>query len=125
MKVALFSDLHGNIDLKAAIHLVPDKWKKLKYETCGANVPSTTLREAYGYIGADGIAYGHAHQHHAIWLDSKLLLSVASIGLREDGMSAFTLLEYADEPWIVQQYLIPYDVKEETRLMVERGVPQP
>lgn len=92
-------------------------------KVCAPTVPIDTLRTIYGAVDADVVVYGHWHQHHALWLDNQLLLNVASVGLRKDGVCAFTILEYTDR-WIVQQYLTPYDVQEEQRLMIARKVPQ-
>jgi hypothetical protein len=40
------------------------------------------------------------------------------------GLSALTLLEYADERWSVQQYQVPYDLEAFERLSLARGVPR-
>lgn len=83
------------------------------------------LQDTFGGIDANVIAYGHMHQHHMLWMDSKLLLNVASVGLRPDGLSAYTLLENVDSRWVVQQFQVPYDTAAEERLIQLRGVPQP
>lgn len=102
-------------------HASPESpWAKI----CAPTVPLDTLRIAYGAVDADVVAYGHWHQHHTLWLDNQLLLNVASVGLRKDGLCAFTMLEYTDR-WIVRQHLVPYDVQEEQRLMRIRQAPWP
>jgi hypothetical protein len=53
-------------------------------------------------------------------LDGKLLLNVASVGLREDGLSGLTLLEY-DGHLSIQQLQVSYDTAEEQRLQEERA----
>jgi hypothetical protein len=45
--------------------------------------------------------------------------------MKRGGLSAWTMLEYADERWTIRQHQVPYDLAEEARLMVERGVPRP
>jgi len=90
--------------------------------TCQPDTPTSELRRVYGAVDADVIAYGHYHQHHVLVLDGKLLLNVASVGLREDGLSGLTVLNY-DGHLSVQQLQVPYDTDEETRLKEERGAP--
>jgi len=90
---------------------------------CAADTPTQSLQSTFGKIDAEVIARGHFHEHHVLWLDAKLLLNVASVGLRSDGLSAFTLLEFLDGRWNVHQQLVPYDVKEEERLNKIHGVP--
>jgi predicted phosphodiesterase len=88
--------------------------------TCQPNTPTQKLREVYGTLDAKIIAYGHYHQHHVLALDGKLLLNVASVGLREDGLSGLTLLEY-DGHLSIQQLQVSYDTAEEQRLQEERA----
>ncbi len=90
---------------------------------CAPHALTQDLQSAFGKIDAEVIARGHFHEHHVSWLDSKLLLNVASVGLRSDGLSAFTLLDFNDGRWNVHQQLVPYDVKEEERLNNLCGVP--
>jgi hypothetical protein len=103
-------------------HAAPtDPWAYV----CAQDVPRNVLQATFGEIDADVIAYGHLHQHHMLWMDAKLLLNVASVGLRSDGTSAYTLLENVDHRWVVRQFQVPYDTDEETRLTQLRGVPLP
>jgi predicted phosphodiesterase len=83
--------------------------------TCQPDTPTSKLREVYGALDAEIVAYGHYHQHHALALDGKLLLNVASVGLRKDGLSALTILEF-DGHLRIQQLQVPYDTAEEERL---------
>lgn len=92
---------------------------------CSPHAALADLRAAYGDVDADVIAYGHWHAHHVLPLDAKLLVNVASVGLRTDGMSALTLVELTEDRRIIRQFTTPYDVEEEARLSTERGVPQP
>jgi predicted phosphodiesterase len=101
-------------------HAAPgDPWSR----ACEATTPTATLRAVYGNVEADVIAYGHYHAHHVIQLDGRLLLNVASVGMKRGGLSALTMLEWAHERWTVQQYQVPYDVERFERLTQERGVP--
>ena len=103
-------------------HAAPDDpWAYV----CAQDVPRNVLQDTFGTVDADVIAYGHMHKHHMLWMDSKLMLNVASVGLRPDGLSAYTLLENIDSRWVIQQFQIPYDVEEEKRLIQARGVPLP
>jgi len=98
-----------------------DTWAKM----CAPDAPQDVLQAAFGDLPAEAVAYGHYHAHHVLWLDSKLLLNVASVGIRSDGLSAYTLLESVEERWVVQQFQVPYDTAEEGKLTRERGVPLP
>ena len=103
-------------------HAAPDDpWAYV----CAQDVPPDVLQNTFGKLDADVIAYGHMHQHHMLWMDSKLLLNVASVGLRPDGLSAYTVLESVDSRWVVQQFQVPYDAAEEARLIQLHGVPMP
>lgn len=90
--------------------------------TCQPDTPTPKLREVYGTLDAKIIAYGHYHQHHVLALDGKLLLNVASVGLREDGLSGLTILEFNGH-LSIQQLQVPYDTAEEKRLKEERAAP--
>ncbi len=119
--------LHQTIELDQGhkllvCHATPSSpWNRV----CAPTVRLADLRAAYGGVDAEVVAYGHWHEHHVLTLDSKLLVNVASVGLRKDGLSAFTLLEHTEGHWIVRQFQVPYDTGEEARLSVERDVPQP
>jgi predicted phosphodiesterase len=125
--------LLSSLPLAATIEVAPERKLLVCHATprscwepvCSPNTPVASLRSAYGHLDADVVAYGHWHGNHVLSLDGKLLLNVASVGLRHDGLSAFTVVDYADEHWIIQQYQVPYDTKEEARLMIRREVPQP
>ncbi|MBN1317371.1 MAG: metallophosphoesterase family protein [Anaerolineales bacterium] len=102
-----------------ACHAAPnDTWPW----TCQPDIPTPKLRQVYGALDAQIIAYGHYHRHHVLALDGKLLLNVASVGLREDGLSGLTILDY-DGHLSIQQLQVPYDVAEEKRLNKEYAVP--
>lgn len=103
-------------------HAAPnDPWSR----ACGADAPTATLRALYGSIEADVIAYGHYHAHHIMHLDQRILINVASVGMKRGGQSGLTILDYADDRWTVQQFQIPYDTERLAALSHERGVPRP
>jgi predicted phosphodiesterase len=118
--------LHDEVEVAAGrrlflCHAAPgDPWNT----ACNVTTSTATLRAVYGAVDADVVAYGHYHAHHVLHLDGKLLLNVASVGMKRGGQSALTLLEYTDERWNVQQYQVPYDLAAFERLSVERGVPR-
>jgi len=91
---------------------------------CAAHADRSILRAAYGSYDAEVIVYGHFHSHHVIPMESKLLVNVASVGLGTEGMSALTVIDYVGGHWAVKQYMLPYDVHEEKRLMHELRVPE-
>lgn len=101
-------------------HAAPtDPWSR----ACEAHTETDTLRAVYGQIDADVIAYGHYHAHHVIHLDGRLLINVASVGMKRGGQSALTMLTFTHGRWSVQQYQVPYDIAAFERLTLERGVP--
>jgi predicted phosphodiesterase len=103
-------------------HAAPDDpWARV----CSPRAPLADLRRAYGALDAEVIVYGHWHGNHVLQLDGKLLVNVASVGLRSDGHSDFTLLEWAEGHWVVQQHRVPYDAAAEATLMAKRQVPVP
>ena len=57
------------------------------------------------------IASGHYHAHHSIQLEQQLLLNVASVGRKRGAQSAFTMMDYTDGRWNVQQFQVPYDAE--------------
>ncbi len=91
--------------------------------TCTPTTDTATLRNTYGHIQANLVAYGHYHAHHIIQLNDKLLINVASVGMTWGKPSAWTLLEYTDERLSIQQFQVTYDKAEYEYLMRERGVP--
>ncbi len=100
-------------------HAAPDN---LWSFTCQPDTPTVKLREVYGVLDAEVIAYGHYHRHHVLASDGKLLLNVASVGLREDGLSGLTILEFNGQ-LSIQQLQVPYDTAEEKKLKEERAAP--
>jgi len=103
-------------------HAAPDDpWSR----ACGADAATATLRALYGTVPSQVIAYGHYHAHHTIQLDQQLLLNVASVGMKRGAQSAFTMLDYTDGRWSIQQYQVPYDADLLAQLTHERGVPRP
>jgi predicted phosphodiesterase len=83
--------------------------------SCEPKTPAATLREVYGALDADVIAYGHYHCHHVLPLDGKLLLNVASVGLRRDGLSALTIVDVTGQ-LSIRQFQVPYDTDAERQL---------
>jgi predicted phosphodiesterase len=103
-------------------HAAPDDpWSR----ACGADAPTAALRALYGVVPAQVIAYGHYHAHHIIQLDQQLLVNVASVGMKRGAQSAFTMLDYIDGRWNIQQYQVPYDAELLAQLTHERSVPRP
>lgn len=88
---------------------------------CGPQNPAATLREAYGSVDAEVIAFGHSHTPFVRLLDGKLLVNVASVAFRPDATAMLTLLTFDDEQWVVQQFAVPYNGAEEARLMAANG----
>lgn len=103
-------------------HATPtDPWARV----CASDNKPGTLHAAFGTTDAEVVAYGHYHAHHVLHFEGKLLVNVASVGLRKDGLSAFTLMDHTAGYWSVRQFQVPYDTAEEARLMRERRVPIP
>jgi len=101
-------------------HAVPtDPWER----ACGSAVPAEVLRSHYGNVEANVVAYGHFHRHHVIPLDGRLLVNVASVGLRKDETCALTIVELGRPAIAIRQYTIPYSGAEEKRLNRETRIP--
>jgi predicted phosphodiesterase len=92
---------------------------------CAPTAPRERLQSAFSALDSDIVAYGHYHQHHVMRLEGKILVNVASVGMRSDGLSAYTLIETINGQVVVQQFQVPYDTIEEARLTKLHGVPQP
>ena len=95
-------------------------WEKV----CAADVSGDTLERVYGGIEADIVAYGHYHHHHVMLVGEKMLVNVASVGLRGDGMSAYTIVDVNEGKIVVQQYQVKYDAREEERIALMKGFPR-
>ena len=78
------------------------------------------LRSEYAAYDADIIVNGHAHKHHVIPLDGKLLVNVASVGLVTDDFSSFTIIESVYDNLVVRQFTVPYDNQQEERCKLPR-----
>lgn len=125
-----YRDLLKRLPIQETVELAPDHKLLLCHAapndpwpwTCQPDTPTRVLREVYGALDAQIVAYGHYHQHHALALDGKLLLNVASVGVRGDGLSGLTILEYNGH-LSIQQLQVPYDTAEERKLVAERGGP--
>jgi predicted phosphodiesterase len=101
-------------------HAVPtNPWER----ACGSAVSADVLRSHYGNVDASVVAYGHFHRHHVIPLDGRLLVNVASVGLRKDETCALTIVEPAGAAVAIRQYTIPYSGAEEQRLNSEACIP--
>jgi hypothetical protein len=92
---------------------------------CGPDNPAEVLREAFGSVKADVIAFGHSHTPSVRLLDGRLMVNVASVAYRSDATSVLTMITYQEEQWIVQKHHVHYDADKEAGLMKERGVPIP
>lgn len=92
---------------------------------CGKDAPVADVRAAFGPVEAAVVAHGHFHRSQLQLLDGKLLVNVASVGLRFDGKSDFTIAEHLNGRWAVEQRQVEYDVTEELDLLRRRGAPEP
>jgi predicted phosphodiesterase len=90
---------------------------------CGPENPATLLRQVFGDVNAEVIAFGHSHTPYVRLLDGRLMVNVASVAYRTDATSMLTWITYTEDQWVVEQCAIPYDAAEEARLMHERNVP--
>lgn len=90
---------------------------------CSSTIRAQTLREAFGGVQDRILVYGHFHNHHVLHIDGRLFVNVAGVGLRNDGMSCFSIIEGREEHVAVRQYMVPFNAEEETRLDRERGAP--
>ena len=121
LPVVHFAEAGGSHRLLAC-HAAPDD---VTASVCGRQAPFEALQAAFEKTNAEIIAHGHWHQQCVQWIDKKLLVNVASVGLRFDGRSAFTIIEFIDGRWVVSQFETAYDRNEEMHLIHDRGVPEP
>jgi len=112
----------GSAGTLLACHASPSDTRA---RVCGKDAPAADVRAAFGAVQAGVIAHGHFHQSQVQLLDGKLLVNVASVGLRFDGKSAFTVAEHVNDRWAVEQHEVEYDVTEELDLLRRRGAPEP
>lgn len=92
--------------------------------TCNPQATEQELTDVYGAVDAELVAYGHWHWHHTMRFRDQWLINVASVGLRDDGLSSLTLLDTRPGGWTIRQLQIPYNTDEEERLMRIRNVPR-
>ena len=103
-------------------HATPnDPWEY----ACRPDTPPHIIDKYFGNVQANIIAYGHFHEHHVMQYDGKIMINVASVGLRPDGLSACTILDFINKTWSIRQFQVPYDTDAEEQLMRLRGVPRP
>ena len=103
-------------------HAAPENTRTL---VSGIETNVEEFRRVFGGLEADVVAHGHRHQHQVQQLDGKMIVNVASVGLRFNCRAAFSLVEFVSGRWIVEQYEVDYDRNEELSLMRERGAPEP
>lgn len=90
---------------------------------CAPEAPAEIVRQAFDGAEAEVVAFGHAHTPFVRLLDGRPYVNVASVGFRSDGLSRCTMLTFADGHWQIAQHAVPYDVAEERRRALGKGVP--
>lgn len=98
-----------------------DPWMRI----CAADAPREDLIGEYGSYPQTHIAYGHYHCNHVMELDGKMLINVAGVGLRSDGMAHYTIIEDNGNEILIHQRSVSYDIAAEQALMRQRQTPQP
>jgi predicted phosphodiesterase len=93
-------------------------------DVCNPLATEMELAAHYGGTSAELIAHGHWHWHHVMRFGGKLLLNVASVGERTDGLSNLTILDTRPGGYTIRQLQIPYNTEEEERLMRIRQAPR-
>jgi predicted phosphodiesterase len=111
--------LDGKHELPACHAAKNDPWKRI----CSPAASEFDLKAEYGQYTEDIIAYGHAHEHFVMPFHSKTLINVASVGLRKDGLSHYTIIEYSQDSYCIRQESVPYDTDEERELSIQRKTP--
>ncbi len=91
----------------------------------GPDVDSAGLERTFGSLPQEIVVHGHFHQHHVQFAAGKLLVNVACVGMRYDGLASFTLLDLIGGRWIIGQHHATYDVDGEWRLIKKRRAPLP
>jgi putative phosphoesterase len=110
----------GSVAEVLVCHAAPDDpWARINRHDADLG----QLRSRMLSCKSDVICYGHWHRCFVMVLGGKTLINVASIGLRTDGLAAYTILETSDERMVIHQCYVPYDAAEEARLNALHGVP--
>ncbi len=99
-------------------------------QACAPDSPAALLTAAFASVDAGVVAFGHFHSgrhpdHFVRPVGGRVFLNVSSVGRRADGVSAFTIGQFAGGAWTFQQHLVPYDVDAEAELTAARDVPDP
>ena len=68
--------------------------------------------------------FSDVHGNHIFPMDHKLLVNVASVGFRTDGLCKFITVDYLSGHVSVVQHSVPFDAAEEERLNALEGVPE-
>lgn len=126
-----YQTLIGELPLNRTVEIGPEQRLFLchaapednRARVCEAAIPPELLRQTFGAIDAQIVAYGHYHDHHVLQLDDKLLVNVACVGLGWRGYSTLTILEHVQGRTSIQQTQVPYDVSEHELLIKERQMP--
>ena len=91
----------------------------------GPDIDTDRLERLFAAVRQEVVVYGHFHQHHVQFAAGKTLVNVACVGMRYDGLAAFTFLDLLGDRWMVQQHHAPYDLDAEWRLIYDRQAPLP
>lgn len=91
----------------------------------GPDVGAKTLIDRFAGLPHEAIIYGHYHQHHVQVVAGKMLANVASVGFRFDGLAAFSVIDFVNGRWMIEQHHAAYDPVAERRLIEERRAPLP
>lgn len=88
--------------------------------------PPEELRQLYGGAHARIIAFGHYHDAFVRGWDEGTLVNVASVSLPKDGrpLASYSILNWGNSGWQIEQYRIPYDVEEERAALAVSGIPK-
>lgn len=103
-------------------HAAPDNpWGN----ACTPYADEKNLESDYGNVHHKIIAFGHFHSCHIMTYRQKILVNVASVGLRTDSVTCYTLLESIGKKTMIKQFMLPYDDKQEKKINLQYKVPIP
>ena len=124
---AFLNDLPHSLSIDAApgqrLYVCHASPRSVGDRVCAPFCDVATFREAFAGIDAQIVAFGHAHEAHVRVLDGRPYVNVASVGFRPDGLASLTFLTCAEDHWQIAQHDVPFDVAEERRRCLDRGVP--
>jgi protein phosphatase len=95
-------------------------------KTGNSERPADTLHELYGHApaGVEIIAFGHWHAASVREWNNLKLVNVGSVAYPKDKekLAGYTLFSWDGQKWDIEQHRVPFDWREEARLLLASGM---